>query len=434
MITGHGEIEVAIKSLQLEASDFITKPINDEALFIALDRAEKKIVWRRMLEEYKNTLKAKVQEATAELKKTYAFQENLLQSSLDGIIGTDEKGHIIIFNPSVQALSGYILEEIQAVEQPLSLLLPEWAEFIAQGLEDAGAVPIEKRSLIQKMILPSKTGKPVPVRVSGTLLIEGDRLAGSVCFLQDLREIEKLERELLRSERLAATGQTVAGLAHAIKNILGGLKGGRFMVNKGFELNEMKYLKEGWAMVDRNIEKISQLTLDLLNFSKEREPERTLFNLNDMIREVYDLYQNQAGELGIHLTLDLDQQLGMVELDPKGIYQVISNLVTNALDACALEEPANKDKAFEVCMRSQAFPDKILVEVKDNGMGMDEQVRKKLFTIFFSTKTSRGTGLGLLLSHKIVQEHGGEIRVTSVPHQGSTFQVLLPRTEYPKMH
>jgi len=304
VITGHGEMELAIQSLQLDASDFITKPIHDEALFVALRRAEEKLAWRRALKHYNETLKTKVREATEELKN--------------------------------------------------------------------------------------------------------------------------LQKELLRSERLAATGQTVAGMAHAIKNILGGLKGGRFMVNKGLEIKEMKYLQDGWAMVERNIEKISQLTMDLLSFCKERDPEWEIVQPNDLIREVFELYRDQAAERGVRLKLDLDEKIEPLALDSREMYQVLANLVGNALDACTLGDYAPPEPETIICSRSLP-EEKILLEVRDNGMGMSEEVRKKLFTIFFSTKGSRGTGLGLLLSHKIVQEHGGEIRVQSSPQQGAVFQVILPK-------
>jgi PAS domain S-box-containing protein len=423
MITGHGEMELAIKSLQLEASDFITKPIHDEALFISLRRAEEKLAWKRLAQRYNDDLKARVQEATGELKKSYAFQDKLLQSSMDSIIGTDHTGKIILFNPSAQNLTGYPLEEIKDPAGFLKQVVPEWSAFMVRNLE--GLSPAETPCLVTQGRLFSKSGETIPVRLSGTLLFEKNQLVGTVCYLQDLREINRLQRELLRSERLAATGQTVAGLAHAIKNILGGLKGGRFMVNKGFELNEMKYLREGWDMVERNIEKISGLTRDLLNFCKDRDPEREPVNPNVLIRETVDLFRAQAEQSGVRLSPDLDETIGETELDPRGIQEVLTNLVGNALDACTLGEAAIPNP--EVTIRSSNLPEsRILLEVRDNGMGMDPETKRKIFNIFFSTKGSRGTGLGLLLSQKIVQEHGGEIKVVSDPGKGSTFQVVLP--------
>ncbi len=426
VITGHGEMELAIQSLQLDASDFVTKPIHDEALFVALRRAEEKLAWRRALKHYNETLKTKVREATEELKKNFALQEKLLQSSLDAFIGTDREGKIILFNRSAEMLSGYALEELQEIPEPLNRLVPEWGEFVSQAIQGQEIGSIKNQCLAQRSILICKTLENIPIQLSGNLLLENEQIIGGICCLQDLREMDRLQKELLRSERLAATGQTVAGMAHAIKNILGGLKGGRFMVNKGLEIKEMKYLQDGWAMVERNIEKISQLTLDLLSFCKERDPEWEIVQPNDLIREVFELYRDQAAERGVRLNLDLDEKMEPLALDPREMYQVLANLVGNAIDACTLGDYTPPEPETIICSRSLPGK-KILLEIRDNGMGMSEEVRKKLFTIFFSTKGSRGTGLGLLLSHKIVQEHGGEIRVQSSPQQGAVFQVILPK-------
>ena len=138
VITGHGEMELAIQSLQLDASDFITKPIHDEALFVALRRAEEKLAWRRALKHYNEDLKTKVREATEELKKNYALQEKLLQSSLDAFIGTDREGNIILFNQSAQQLSGYTLEELQGIPDPLIRLVPEWSAVCLPGDSGTG--------------------------------------------------------------------------------------------------------------------------------------------------------------------------------------------------------------------------------------------------------------------------------------------------------
>ena len=119
VITGHGEMELAIQSLQLDASDFVTKPIHDEALFVALRRAEEKLAWRRALKHYNEALKTKVREATEELKKNYALQEKLLLQLFGSFIGTDREGGIILFNQSAEQLSGYALGELQEVHRPL---------------------------------------------------------------------------------------------------------------------------------------------------------------------------------------------------------------------------------------------------------------------------------------------------------------------------
>jgi signal transduction histidine kinase len=218
--------------------------------------------------------------------------------------------------------------------------------------------------------------------------------------------------------------QMVAGLAHAIKNLLGGLKGGRFLVNKGLEDRKMKTLREGWDMVERNIERITTLTTDLLNFCREGEPDLEPVNPNDLIREVRELYRARFQQSGILLTLNLDESMVQVKMDRRGMREAISNLVGNALDACSQKE-AGPEPA-EVQMKSRLLPDEIVLEVRDNGVGMTRGVRRKLFTVCFSSKGAGGTGLGLLISRKIVEGQGGRIQVRSEPLKGSAFRISLP--------
>ncbi len=130
-------------------------------------------------------------------------------------------------------------------------------------------------------------------------------------------------------------------------------------------------------MVERNIEKISGLTQDLLNFCRERDPEREPVNPNDLIREVFDLFHVQCQQQGVHLNLDLEQDMETVDLDPKGIQEVLINLTGNAIDACTLGKTAIQNP--EAYIRSRLLPEeKILLEVRDNGMGMDQEVRTKI--------------------------------------------------------
>ncbi|RPH84621.1 MAG: response regulator, partial [Desulfobacteraceae bacterium] len=157
VITGHGEMELAIQSLQLDASDFITKPIHDEALFVALRRAEEKLAMRRVLKHYNEDLKNKVREATEELKKNFALQEKLLQSSLDAFIGTDREGKIILFNQSAQSLSGYTVEELQGIPDPLVRLVPEWSAFVSQAIQGQEIGRINNQCLIKRSSLFCKT-------------------------------------------------------------------------------------------------------------------------------------------------------------------------------------------------------------------------------------------------------------------------------------
>ncbi len=242
------------------------------------------------------------------------------------------------------------------------------------------------------------------------------------------RLVDEKTQQLLAAERLAAMGETVATIAHAVKNIVTGLKGGMYVLQKGIELDEKPYLRQGWDMIRGNMDKIRDLALDLLRFSKDRRPDYDLCDPNIPAREVYHLMSSRAAEEDVALRLDLSDGLGKVYLDPEGIYCCLLNLVTNGLDACATRDYTGE--TAEVVIRSRPVPGwAVEYEVVDNGIGMDDACRKQVFRSFFSTKGSKGTGLGLMVTEKIIREHGGEIDLESEPGRGTTFRVRLPERE-----
>jgi signal transduction histidine kinase len=243
-------------------------------------------------------------------------------------------------------------------------------------------------------------------------------------------ELRQAQEELMRTERLATIGETVAGLAHYIKNILTGLRGGMYLVNTGMTKDKPERLKEGWEMVQRNVQKVSDLALDLLRYSKERLPERSVCSPNEIVSEAMELFTERAEEYHVKLRKILDPSLGDAYFDREGIHNVLLNLISNAIDAC-IDDP-DTSKAWQVTVKTKLEPDAnsgdtILFEVSDNGCGMTDEVKQKLFTKFFSTKAGRGTGLGLLGTQKIVHEHGGEILVASTVGRGTTVSVRLKR-------
>ena len=247
-------------------------------------------------------------------------------------------------------------------------------------------------------------------------------------------ELRQAHEELLRSERLATIGETVAGLAHYIKNILSGLRGGLYMVNTGVAKNSSRMFKEGSSMVERNVERISDLALDLLSYSKERTPERTVCKPNEIVTEAVGIFKEKAKEHRVTLDTVLSPRLEEAYLDREGIHNVLLNLISNAIDACIYDEDTSK--AWKVTVKTSLETERasgktLLFQVSDNGSGMTDEVKEKLFTKFFSTKSGRGTGLGLLITQKIIHEHGGKISVESEAGQGTIFSVRLP-TQMPK--
>ncbi len=239
-----------------------------------------------------------------------------------------------------------------------------------------------------------------------------------------VKQIKRLEQELIKSERLVAIGQTVASIAHYIKNVLFGLKGGVYLVKVASEEDETDSLKAGWEMLERNVGRMSDLVLDLLEYSRVREPEYEKCFPNEIADEVCGMMEARARECGVEIMKDLDPSLREVLLDPKGIHRCLLNLVSNAIDACLFD--SSKEKKWLVQVRTALDNHVVRFEVSDNGCGMDEEVKKQLFASFFTTKEGRGTGLGLLITQKIVQEHGGTVTVESEHGEGSTFTIRLP--------
>lgn len=245
----------------------------------------------------------------------------------------------------------------------------------------------------------------------------------------DITDIKRLEREKLVAERLAAVGQTVAGLAHGIKNIIMGLEGGMYVLRSGIERGDGERIGKGFLMLDDNIVRISAFVKDFLSFARGSKPKVAAVDPNQVAQKVIDLFRDRAALSGIQLRSDFDEDIADAMLDEEGIHTCLANLVSNAVDACEMSE----NKSRYVTLSTRDDHGILIFEVTDDGCGMDYEVKQKVFTTFFSTKGSdKGTGLGLLTTRKIVQEHGGTISFESMEGKGSVFRIELPREQLPK--
>jgi len=247
---------------------------------------------------------------------------------------------------------------------------------------------------------------------------------------------------LVQSERLAAMGQTIATLSHHVKNILQGIRGGSYLIEAGLERDDTDAVRRGWGIVDRNQERISNLVMDMLTFSKEREPELIEADLNETVRDVLELMQTRAKEAGVLLGHHLDDSIPVAKFDPDALHRAILNLVTNAIDAASPNSNRDPDSVSETTADESAnaapqgkvfvrtFYDMLSgwgVDVIDNGAGVAEEDREKIFSLFESRKGMRGTGLGLPVSAKIMREHGGSIDVLDGEQGvGICFRLSLP--------
>lgn len=225
----------------------------------------------------------------------------------------------------------------------------------------------------------------------------------------------------LAAERIATVGQTIAGLAHCIKNILNGLQAGSYVIDRNIEGDDVGKVRRGWEMVKRNMGLLSNIVLDMLSYSKGRRPVCRPCRLNDLCTDVLALLTEQAKGRGVVLTSTLCEELPEVSIDESAIKRCLINMVGNAIDAC------EENKGVVTVQTRPETPDgRFALCVRDNGCGIEPAALEKIFDPFYSTKGAKGTGLGLAVTRKIIEEHSGTLRIDSTPGQGTEFIIELP--------
>ena len=230
----------------------------------------------------------------------------------------------------------------------------------------------------------------------------------------------RLYEAAVQSERLAAVGETVASLSHHIKNILQGLGAGTDLVEAGLNNNELDKARQAWPIVQRNLARINELILNMLAFSKDREPLLENVNVNYILNDCLELFTPQADERHVAVLTDMDD-LPAIPCDAAGLHQAFMNLLVNALEA--VQEGSG---AITVSSRYDSMNRNVIVKVADNGSGVPAGDVEAIFTPFWSSKGQAGTGLGLAVTQKVIREHQGRIDVQSVPGEGAAFTVCLP--------
>ena len=238
-------------------------------------------------------------------------------------------------------------------------------------------------------------------------------------------ENNRYQNALVQAERLAAVGQTIAMLSHHIKNILQGVRGGSYLIEKGLDDQEHSMIQKGWDIVEKNQNKIYHLVMDMLSYSKDRAPVLEWNDLNQTVDEICEMLAVRASEHGVLLRYEPATQSLETLFDLEGIHRSVMNVIINAIEATEGRE----DAIVLVKTGYRIDGDVYFVSIADNGPGIPQHQLGKIFNLFESNKGSRGTGLGLAVSRKILREHGGDIRVDNKPGEGCRFWISWPRIE-----
>jgi two-component system NtrC family sensor kinase len=369
-----------------------------------------------------DNMTSELSETLTELTSTKEYLEGIVESSADIIITVDPNGLIKTFNAGAERILGYARDEL--IGEKIEMLFADPRErdiAIAQLEHDDHVINYETHfkawdGEIRNVILTlSRLRTP-----DGTPI-------GTFGISKDITEEKALQRQLLQSERLIAIGQAVTGIQHSIKNMLNALKGGSYMVKVGMAKDDRAVLEDGWGIVQQGIESMTMLSKKMLNYAKDLRPDLEATDLGQLMEQISAVVGKTATEEGIRFTTEVASDLPLVRCDEGLIHAVVMDLVSNAIDTCRVQAYQEDDgPAVAVVLSHPLRSEHVVIEVRDNGEGMTEDVRKHIFTPFFSTKKQLGTGMGLTVTARMVSVHGGSIKVESSPGCGSAFQVLLP--------
>jgi signal transduction histidine kinase len=276
----------------------------------------------------------------------------------------------------------------------------------------------DKKIHLSEEIIETLEGKVNSVIIyTAPVFFESEQVDAVMELVVNISEIKSGQKEL------SALGLAMAFMSHGIKNILEGLQGGSYLVDEGIHDNEMDLVKRGWYMVNNNITDISIMVQNLLHASKKRTLRIEKIHPGDIIDDSVSLFMKKAASLNIEFKREISPELPMMPGDRFSLRRMMNNLVSNALEACAKDR---KVDYHHIILRAKIYNElQFCFEVEDNGPGIDDATKKKIFREFFSTKGTEGTGLGLAVVSKIVKEHKGKIEVESIPGQGTLFRIIL---------
>ncbi|MHC4401997.1 MAG: PAS domain-containing protein [Planctomycetota bacterium] len=331
---------------------------------------------------------------------------------------------------SIQDRELHIVEANRAFQEDFgSCLGRKCYEAYKHRTEPCAPCPVQEtfedgRPRTREEVVTSLSGKQMNVLVTTAPIRDGQgRITNVMEMSADVTQIRELE------SRLTDLGLLIGSVSHGLKGMLNGLAGGMYLVDTGFRKNDQERVDKGWATVKRNVSGIGSMVSDILYYAKDRVPIWEPVSAVEVAEEVCSLTELRAKDQNVQLTKSFDPAAGEFKADPQAIRSLLVNLIENSLDACRLDERSSE---HQVAVRLQGFPEHVQFEVEDDGIGMDQETREKAFSLFFSSKGAEGTGLGLFVSNRIAQSHGGTIEVESEFGVGTRFVVKLPREPPPQ--
>jgi PAS domain S-box-containing protein len=429
--TAFGEMETAIRALQLDASDFITKPIHTEAMMVALERARHRYSTRRQIRDYTRQLEQGLSRTTRQLEDTVAYQDRLIESSMDGILGCDGEGMVITFNRSMEQMLG--LDRAAVLHRSTLAHFFSETEYrrVRKDLAASGHGG-PNRLMLYETCLQDHRRQPVPAQLSATVLMEGSQSTGLFCFFRDLRRIHRLEREmadqarLLHQDKMMSLGRLAASVAHEINNPLSGILNYiRLMLRtcrKGPLATGKQDQFAGYLeLVETETDRCSKIVSSLLTFSRRSPVAFGPVSMAEIVDRSIVLARHRMELANVTLVTRMADGLPAIRGDANQLQQCLLNLIFNAVDAMP------DGGTLTISAASEENGASVVVRVTDTGLGIRETDMAHIFEPFYTTKQQgEGIGLGLSTTYGIVDRHGGTLTAASRPGRETTFEIRLP--------
>jgi PAS domain S-box-containing protein len=402
MVTALGSLQDQNEGVAIGADDYVTKPFRSEELLIRV---------RAMLRigQMQYTLLTR----NAELHALRSFNDSVLQNMGNALITADRAGRISLLNRAAAALfevsvSDWIGRSLLALPRNYTAL----AEILTDTLTE------QKPRRYQEISITNGKNEAIPLRVQTSFLRDAENaITGVIGIVDDLRQAKEMEARQRKLDRLEALSQMTASVAHEIRNPLVTLSLGIRYLEKNLEAQSEN--QETIQRLQRQVDRLTQIVNEFLAFSRPPSLNPDLCDIAQLLDQAMEISDSYLAEKGITVHREYEPGLAKISVDREHLERVIRNLISNAVDA--MPEGGHLHLRVFVCSQ-----DALAIQVQDTGVGIPPEVSGRIFEPFYTTK-SKGTGLGLTIAQRIIEEHGGQLSVQSQVGKGTTFTILLPR-------
>jgi PAS domain S-box-containing protein len=349
------------------------------------------------------------------LNEMKVYTSKLLETMDNAVISVDNNGNIRTFNRKSEEIFGKKKEEVlnKDCEEVLNLNI--------NGECLLKECLLEKKNITQEIILEEKGLKKKILDLNTSFLTdESGEITGIVAVIRDITEIKNLNEEMARHKRLVALGKLSAGIAHEIRNPLSSIRGlAQFVFNSFSKTDERK---EDLDTIIQEVDRLNKLVVQVLDFAKLKKPNLTRFSLNDLIKNIAELFKLEIKDKQIKFNLELSPDISQIQADEDQVRQILMNAIINAIQAIP-KKGEIKIKTEKALLKGEPA---IKLIIEDSGIGIPEKDITQIFDPFFSTK-EKGSGLGLSIVYKLIEAHQGEIKVESKEGEGTKFVIFLPQ-------